>query len=170
MTNIVIILHDIRSTHNVGSILRTADGFGISKVYITGYTPYPITKDDARLPHIANKLQASITKTSLGAENTVSWQGGQDLGRVIVDLKSSGYTIYALEQAKNAINLSDLKPEDKVAFIVGTETTGLDKTTLKQVDKIVEIPMLGSKESFNVAVAAAICMYHLRFSGQINIS
>lgn len=165
MREIVLIVHDIRSTHNVGSLLRTADGFGVQHVYFTGYTPYPqLPTDDTRLPHIAQKLERQISKTGLGAEHTVSWSQTEDLPVLLSTLKAEGYRLTALEQDKNAVPLPDYKPPQKLALLIGREVEGIDKTLLQSFDDIIEIPMFGQKESFNVVQATAVTLYHLRFS------
>lgn len=162
MRSITLIIHDIRSCHNVGSLLRTADGFGIDTVYLTGYTPYPVKADDTRLPHIAQKLTRQIAKTALGAEDTVSWQQSDSIEEVIRMLRADGYHIVALEQDASAISLPTYVPPERVALLLGREVEGIDPELLLQTDAIVEIPMFGNKESFNVAQAAAIALYHLR--------
>lgn len=158
---LVLIVHDIRSTHNVGSLLRTADGFGVTKVYLTGYTPYPQLADDPRLPHLAAKLDRQIHKTALGAEQSVPWQTS-DLSSLLQHLRANGYRLVALEQANTAVALPDFHPPDKLALLLGREVEGVDSKWLDQMDDIVEIPMFGSKESFNVAQAAAVALYQLR--------
>ena len=163
--NFVLLLHNIRSTHNVGSILRTADGFNASCVYMTGYSPYPKSKEDSRLPHISNKLDNKIHKTALGAEKIVKWQYVKDVEVVLTHLKADGYILAALEQGSQAVDLPLFKLPRKTALILGNELTGIDKEVLACADVQLQIPMYGSKESFNVAVAAAIAMYHLRFYG-----
>lgn len=163
MREIILVAHDIRSANNVGSLLRTADGLGLHEVILTGYTPYPIEANDSRLPHLANKIHRQITKTSLGAEQTVSWQHIADLSRAISGLRKRGFLIIALEQSKDAKDIRRFMPSGKLAVMVGNEVTGLDDEALSQADKVVEIKMLGAKESFNVAIAAAIALYHLKF-------
>lgn len=163
MREIVVIAHDIRSCHNVGSLIRTAEGLGINKIYLTGYTPYPSQKLDSRLPHIHKKLNRQIHKTALGAENSIDWEHHPDVAVLIDSLKSSGYTALALEQTKNSTKLPDYNPPQKVALILGREIEGLDSKILKKCDEVIEIPMLGKKESFNVVEAASIALYHLRF-------
>jgi len=164
MRRIILIAHDIRSTHNVGSLLRTADGLGIEKVYFTGYTPYPSSNSDRRLPHIAQKLHKQIAKTALGAEQSVTWEHRQDIGALLEELKAQHYTLLALEQAPAAVTLPAYEPTEKIAIVLGREVEGVDKAILELVDTIVEIPMFGSKESFNVVQAAAMVMYHCRFA------
>ena len=151
----------MRSAHNVGSMLRTADGLGIACVYLTGYTPYPSSKDDIRLPHMAAKTAHQIHKTALGAEKSVIWRFEPDVKKVIGELRAQAYKLVALEQTDEAIELRQLKPVGKVALIVGSEVGGLEKSVLDLCDTHVQIPMSGKKESFNVSVAAAIALYHL---------
>jgi 23S rRNA (guanosine2251-2'-O)-methyltransferase len=164
MRDITVIAHDIRSSHNVGSLLRTADGLGISKVYFSGYTPYPVAANDNRLPHLAKKIDAAIAKTALGAEKTVAWEHIEDLDKLLQTLKAEGYEIVALEQAVNAMKLPDYRAPGKVAIILGREVEGIEPDLLAKCDQIVEIPMFGPKESFNVVQAAAMTMYQLRFA------
>lgn len=166
MRDIVLIVHDIRSTHNVGSLLRTADGIGVTHVYFTGYTPYPtLTENDPRLPHIHKKMTEQIHKTALGAELSVSWSQNDDVFRVLTKLRNDGYELIALEQHKNAITLPAFSPPSKVALLLGREVEGVATELLNAVDGIVEIPMNGQKESFNVVQAAAIALYHFRYMG-----
>lgn len=162
MRKLALIIHNIRSCHNVGSMLRTADALA-AEVYMTGYTPYPKSKNDKRLPHLIAKTTRQIEKTSLGAEKSMSWHQSDSVKTIIKDLTNNGFEVVALEQANNSIGLPDYQPGRKVAIIVGREREGLEISILKQVDKIIEIPMLGAKESLNVANAAAIALYHCRF-------
>jgi len=164
MRKLALVVHNVRSTHNVGSLLRTADGLGITKVFLCGYTPYPEVKNDDRLPHIRQKVGRAIHKTALGAELSVDWEYVPDIGTCLVGLSRSGYKIAALEQTNQSINLASFKPGGKMALVVGNEVDGIDKKTLKLMDCHLAIPMLGHKESFNVAVAAAIALYHLRYA------
>ena len=164
MRKIVLIVHNVRSCHNVGSLLRTADGLGVTKVYLTGYTPYPSEPGDKRLPHEAAKVHKQIQKTALGAEASVPWHSAADIYKVITQLKADGYLVAAIEQQDQALSLPDWKPPGKVALIVGRETDGIEQEVLKVCDLAVEIPMFGKKESFNVVQAAAMALYHCRFS------
>jgi tRNA G18 (ribose-2'-O)-methylase SpoU len=152
----------VRSAHNAGSLLRTADGLGVEAVYFTGYTPYPEMDGDERPPHIRQKISKSIAKTALGAEKTQAWQHYQDINAVLLELRKKGFEIVALEQSGQAINLSKFEPSQKTAVLIGNEVDGLDEKILGIVSRHVHIPMLGAKESFNVSVAAAIALYHLR--------
>lgn len=159
MPEIIVIAHNIRSTHNVGAIFRTAEGFGVKHIILSGYTPYPAVQNDTRLPHIANKLTTQIHKTALGAEEIVpfSHQEQPDFRQ----LKFDGYTIVALEQSANSIKLSAYKPPQKIALLLGEEVHGITPEMLHECQDILEIPMVGKKESFNVSVATGIALYAL---------
>jgi 23S rRNA (guanosine2251-2'-O)-methyltransferase len=163
MREISLIVHDIRSCHNVGSLLRTADGMGVKTVFLTGYTPYPIPPNDTRLPHIAAKVERRIHKTALGAESSVNWKYIQDIQKVFELLKEDEFELVAIEQSKKAKPIADIDFPNKVALIVGNEVDGIDESTLLLVNKVAEIPMFGKKESYNVAQATAMALYHLRF-------
>jgi 23S rRNA (guanosine2251-2'-O)-methyltransferase len=163
MREIVLIAHDIRSTHNVGSLLRTAEGLGVDMVWLTGYSPYPEKLKDDRLPHISRKLNAQIHKTALGAENFIRWDCSQEIEPVIKELKDQGYVMVGLEQADGAVPLPDFSPSQKTAVVLGREVEGLDPHIISKCSSLVEIPMLGEKESFNVVQAAAMVLYHCRF-------
>lgn len=162
MTRLVLIIHNVRSAHNVGSMLRTAEGLGIDKVYMTGYTPYPEAKDDERLPHLSRRMTVQIHKTALGAEESVPWERIEDIGSAVKELRGNGFIIAALEQAEAAIALPTFNGEGNLALIVGNEVEGLDEAALKLTDIRLVIPMAGQKESFNVAAAAAMALYHLK--------
>lgn len=163
LRSIVLIAHNLRSCHNVGSLLRTADGLGIDMVYLTGYTPYPLAAQDNRMPHIAAKAHKQITKTALGAENSVDWRQDEDITEVIDSLRNSGYVIVSLEQT-DATNIDLWVPPKKVALIVGRETEGIETEVLNMSDITIEIPMSGKKESFNVVQAAAMALFYCKFS------
>lgn len=163
--DIVVIAHDIRSTHNTGSLLRTCDGLGVRAVYFTGYTPYPaLSENDPRLPHITQKLTRQIHKTALGAEDSVPWSHIEDIHACIRQLHSQGFTVAALEQTSRSTPLPDFKAPQKIALLLGREVEGIGPDILALCDVAVEIPMAGQKESFNVVQAAAMALYHLRFS------
>ena len=161
MSKIILILDNIRSIHNVGSILRTADGFGVSSVLFCGYTPYPKLKDDSRLPHEFEKSTRAIHKTALGAETTVKCAIYASTKDAITQAKAEGYVIVALEQSKSSIPLQTYNSTQPVAIVLGNEVEGITSDTLSLCDVIIEIPMFGKKESFNVSVATAICLYEL---------
>jgi tRNA G18 (ribose-2'-O)-methylase SpoU len=163
MTELVLIAHNLRSAHNVGSLLRTCEGLGVEQVYLTGYTPYPLAAGDDRLPHLAQKTDKQIAKTALGAEKSLAWQHAADINAVLAGLKRRAFAVAALEQAPDAIRLPDFDPPKKLALIVGREVEGIELEILAVCDHILEIPMFGRKESFNVAQAAAMALYYLRF-------
>jgi len=168
MRQLALILNDIRSAHNVGALLRTADGLGVQNVYITGYTPYPLTKDDTRLPHLSQKISERIDKTALGAIKTVNWKHEKNIYNLIHKLRADGYVISALEQTPGAKALPSYAVPDKLVLILGNEVKGLSKKIMASVDINLEIPMFGEKESFNVAAAAAMALYHCRFEGTVD--
>ena len=156
---IIVIAHNIRSTHNVGSIFRTGEGFGVRKIILSGYTPYPVVPNDPRLPHISAKLTDQIHKTALGAEELVpfEYQETPDLEA----LRSENYRIVGLEQDDRAIKLSEFKSPDKIVLLLGEEVEGLTPELRAACDDLIEIPMNGKKESFNVSVAAGIALYQI---------
>ena len=162
MTNkVILVLNNIRSAHNVGAILRTADGLGVEKVFLCGYTPYPISNHDTRLPHLAHKIDSKIAKTALGAEKSQDWAYVKDIKLTIDSLKNDGYQLVALEQSSQSTDLTNIKPSSKLALIVGNEIDGVDSDVLKDCDITAEIPMRGKKESFNVSVATGIALFYI---------
>jgi 23S rRNA (guanosine2251-2'-O)-methyltransferase len=163
MRDIILIAHNVRSAHNVGSLLRTCEGLGIHRVYLTGYTPYPHTNSDARLPHLSQKIDKQISKTALGAEREDIWQQSPAIEPVLENLRKDGYRIVALEQISTSQALPDFKPPQKLVLLVGREVEGLEESILALCDEALEIPMFGQKESFNVVQAAAMALYHCRF-------
>jgi 23S rRNA (guanosine2251-2'-O)-methyltransferase len=156
---IVVIAHNIRSTHNIGAILRTSDGFGVSRVYCTGYTPYPTLPGDTRLLHLRDKLTRQIHKTALGAEATMPITQSDELAPVLAEVRATGYQLVALEQSPQSVMLPDFKPQQKIALLLGEEVHGIPGDVLAQCDAVIEIPMHGKKESFNVSVATGIALY-----------
>jgi tRNA G18 (ribose-2'-O)-methylase SpoU len=163
MRRTVLVIHNVRSALNVGSMLRTAEGLGVDKVYITGYTPYPETENDERLPHHRRRTSSQIHKTALGAEQFMKWDYEAELEDCLKLLRKDGFILVALEQTPDALNLADFKSDKDVALVVGNEVEGLDSQLLESVDLSLKIPMSGRKESFNVAVAAGIALYHLSY-------
>ena len=147
-----LLLDNIRSAYNVGAIFRTADGAGVAKVIIGGYTPAPTDR--------FGRVQAEIKKTSLGASETMTWEKVDTLAKMICKLQSEGFTVVAVEQTPNAQSLPDFVEPTKVAYVLGNEIEGVGEDVLALVDTAVEIPMLGQKESLNVSVAAGIVLYH----------
>jgi len=170
MPEIVVIIHDIRSSYNVGSLLRTCEGLGVRRVYLTGYTPYPKSSNDTRLPHTAAKVTAKIQKTALGAQESLEWEQSDDVQTVISTLKKQGYDIVGLEQTERSLQLPDYVPTKNIALVLGREVEGLDNTLSEACDTMIEIPMAGEKESFNVAVAAGMALYHLAYADRISSS
>lgn len=159
MSEIIVIAHNIRSTHNIGAIFRTCEGFGVLKIIISGYSPYPKLPNDTRLPHIEAKLTAQIHKSALGAESMVPFEYQE-----ILDLnhfKDQGYTIVGLEQDKRSIMLPDYKVPQRIVLLLGEEVEGITNDLRNMCDDLIEIPMVGKKESFNVSVAAGIALYAL---------
>lgn len=166
--NVILVAHDIRSTHNVGAFFRTCDGLGVSRILFSGYTPYPTFEGDSRLPHFADKLTRQIHKTALGAESSVPFDIFKTLDEALASLKESDVTLIALEQAKNSsspeairLELNRSNTDKTVALIIGNEIHGVNSETLQGVDYVMEIPMHGTKESLNVSVATAIALYEL---------
>lgn len=163
MRQIVLIAHNVRSCHNVGSLLRTAEGLGVAHVYLSGYTPFPLMQNDPRLPHLATKIDRQIAKTALGAEKLQAWTHMDDLNTVLKDLRGQGFTLAALEQAPRAQSLPGYRAPERIALLVGREVEGVEPEVLALMDIVFEIPMFGKKESFNVAQAAAMALYQLTF-------
>jgi 23S rRNA (guanosine2251-2'-O)-methyltransferase len=166
MKDIILIAHNLRSCHNIGSLLRTAEGLGVKEVILSGYTPYPLPlngESDPRLPHEALKLHKQISKTALGAETSQSWHHSDSLEGELQRLRADGYLIAAIEQASTSVKLNHFTTPDKIALLVGREVEGVEPEVLAHMDTILEIPMFGSKESFNVVQAAAMALYQCRF-------
>jgi tRNA G18 (ribose-2'-O)-methylase SpoU len=149
-----VILHNIRSAHNVGSVFRTADAAGVRKIYLTGYTPAPIDR--------FGRENAEIAKTSLGATNTVSYEQVEDIGVVIDRLAREGVRIVAVELTQNAVPYSTYPYTGDIAFVFGNEITGLESEVLERIREHIMIPMSGSKESLNVSVCAGIILFRAR--------
>lgn len=142
-----VLAHDIRSLHNVGSIFRTADGAGVSKIYLSGYTGTPPRKE--------------IAKVALGAEESVEWEYIKDPLPVLNDLKERGFALVALELTDSSIDYQSFTPRGPVCLLVGNEVAGVESAFLKRADTHIKIPMRGQKESLNVAVAFGIAVYAL---------
>lgn len=162
MPEIIVIAHNIRSTHNVGSIFRTSEGFGVAKIILSGYTPYPTIPNDPRLPHIRDKLTAQIHKTALDAETIVPFEYQEQPN--IDELRAAGYTIVGLEQDERSVMLPSYVPPAKAALLIGEEVEGITNDLRDICDVLIEIPMVGRKESFNVSVATGIALYALTSS------
>lgn len=148
-TPLVIILDDIRSLHNIGSVFRTSDAFLVEKIYLCGITAVPPNKE--------------IHKTALGATETVDWVYEKDVLNVITSLKSENTLVYAIEQTEQATMLHDFEPKkgQKLALIFGNEVKGVSQEAIDLSDGVIEIPQLGSKHSLNIAVSAGIVIWDL---------
>ena len=153
MKKTTLILHDIRSNHNVGSLFRTADCVGIGEIILTGYTPTPIDK--------FNRPVKEIAKTALGAEKSITWKHEKDIKKVLKKLKEYGFTIIAIEQSENSVDYKKVKVKGNTAIILWNEVEGAPKNLLKICDIVAEIPMKGEKESLNVSVAGAVVMFRI---------
>ena len=143
----IIIAHNIRSLHNVGSIFRSADVFAVEKIYLTGYT--------------GNPPQKEIAKTALGSEDRVTWEKVEDIFPLIEKLRSDGYQVIGLETGEGVQPLGSLPSHKPIALVLGNEVTGIESEVVKKLDGLAEIPMLGPKKSLNVSVAAGIAMFEL---------
>ncbi|MBR3353081.1 TrmH family RNA methyltransferase [Candidatus Saccharibacteria bacterium] len=161
---LVLVLDNIRSCYNVGAILRTAEGFGIDKVILSGYTPR--IHDESLLPHLRDKLDHEIHKTALGAEDLLTIVSLDNIKVDLVKYKKTGWQVIGLENNIATNNLLKLgtadirkRLSDKIVLILGEEVKGIDHSLYDIVDLFLEIPMKGKKESFNVSVAAGIAMY-----------
>ena len=165
---IILGLHNIRSTYNVGAILRTAEGLGVSKVICSGYTPW--FKKPGLLPHLVSKLQRQIHKSALGAEEMLETDWTKDIVSELERLKELGYQIVGLENnlKGETVLLSDpncrAKLGDKVVLLLGEEVEGIPEELHDSIELFLEIPMKGQKESFNVSVAAGIALFFLSYN------
>ena len=155
--SLILILHDIRSAHNVGSMFRTADGAGVDEIVLSGYSPVPPKKDALYL----TDADKALRKTALGAEESMAWKKVASLPRLVNQLRKEGYEIVALEQATGSIDYRQYRGKHKVALIVGNEVGGVVEKVLKNCDTILEIPMRGKKNSLNVSVATGIALYQI---------
>ncbi len=147
MRELHLIAHDIRSLENVGALFRTADSLGVSKLWLSGYTAAP---PDPR-----------ITKVALGADKSVPFEAIQDISEVFSMLDKEGIPVYALELTKDAIDLAKFNAPDRMALLLGTETTGIPPSLLEKCDGAIKITQKGIKESLNVAIAAAIASWSI---------
>jgi 23S rRNA (guanosine2251-2'-O)-methyltransferase len=150
---VIVILDNIRSTFNVGSIFRTADALGVKTLILGGTTPAPVDR--------FGRARADIAKVALGAEKSVGWKYEKNILKSIKKLKKEGYQIIAVEQAKNSVDYKKVKIKNKVAFIMGEEVKGINKNILKMADVVAEIPMRGQKESLNVSVAFGVALFRI---------
>ncbi len=148
-TPVIVVLENIRSAYNVGSVFRTSDAFLVEAIYIIGYTSQP--------PH------TEIKKTALGAEESVTWKHFDTSAEAIVDLKENGYNIYAVEQVEGSFKLNAIgfEMDEKIAVIFGNEKAGVEQSTISLCDGCIEIPQLGMKHSLNIATAAGVVLWEL---------
>jgi tRNA G18 (ribose-2'-O)-methylase SpoU len=166
---LALIIHNVRSAYNVGALFRTADGAGVKRIFLTGYTPCPYVLRtsvaggpmQARIPVYLTRAEKELVKTALGAEKSVLWKKSVSLRRVLTDLRKEGFVIVALEQCEKSVDFRKYVPKSDVALILGNEVRGVDAKILKQCDAIIEIPMRGKKNSLNVAVAGGIALYQI---------
>lgn len=157
---VYLILHNIRSAQNVGAIFRTSDAAGISKIYLTGYTPAPVDR--------FGRARKDIAKTALGAEKNIEWKHIKSISSLVKKLKKEKtipagrqVKIIAVEQSEKAIDYKKIKIKSPTMFIFGNEVRGLSKSILNNSDTVAQIPMLGKKESLNVSVAAGIFIFRV---------
>ena len=151
MHEVAILLHNIRSSHNVGSIFRTADAAGVATLYLSGYTPTPLDR--------FGRPNKEIAKTALGGEASVQWKYYKSPVSVITALKKKDWNIVAVEQDARAIDYRSYHIAAPTLFILGNEVRGVSKSLLRRCDAVLEIPMRGKKESLNVSVAAGIVLF-----------
>jgi tRNA G18 (ribose-2'-O)-methylase SpoU len=146
-----VLLHNVRSAHNVGSIFRTADAAGVSKIFLSGYTPSPVDR--------FGSPRKDISKVALGAEKYIPWEYQKNPYAIISALRKEGWHIVGVEQDARAINYRMFKIKRPTLFIFGNEVRGISPALRKKCDTVVEIPMRGKKESLNVSVAAGIILF-----------
>lgn len=149
----ILILHNIRSNHNVGSLFRTAECAGISEIVLSGYTPAPIDKFGRPVKEIA--------KTALGAEKTLPWRHFKTLKKALEDFRKENAFVVGIEQGKNSIDYKKVKPKTLTVFVLGNEVKGLSKKDIEFCDVLAEIPMKGKKESLNVSIAGAVAIFRI---------
>jgi len=148
-TPLILILDDIRSLHNIGSVFRTADAFLIEKIYLCGITATPPNKE--------------IHKTALGATDTVAWEYAKDVLEVITKLQAEATEVWAIEQVENSVYLNDFipEPQKKYALVFGNEVKGVSQEAIKLCSGTIEIPQLGTKHSLNISVSAGIVVWDI---------
>lgn len=152
---VTVVLDNVRSMHNIGSIFRTADGFAVEQIYLCGITAHP--------PH------REIEKTALGATQSISWTYFTDTNEAIEILRNKGYRIIAIEQARNSTMLHEYTPDnnEKYALIFGNEVNGVADDIMEKIDDCIEIPQFGTKHSFNIVVSAGIVLWD--FFAKLNL-
>jgi 23S rRNA (guanosine2251-2'-O)-methyltransferase len=163
MQEVAVLLHNIRSVHNVGSIFRTSDAAGVSKVFLSGYTPTPVDR--------FGYARKDLSKVALGAEKTVPWEYEKNAFRIIAKLREEGWLIVGVEQDKRSIDYrkfsarggsaSGGRANKPTLFVLGNEVRGISPALRNKCDQLIEIPMRGKKESLNVSVAAGIILFSI---------
>lgn len=151
MQKVAVLLHNIRSAHNIGSIFRTCDAAGVQKIYISGYSPTPLDR--------FGRAQKDIAKTALGAESSVSWEYAKSPAALLRRLKADGWRIVGIEQDPRAKDYRTFMDGSPTLFIFGNEVRGISSALRKKCDALLEIPMRGKKESLNVSVAAGVILF-----------
>ena len=150
---VIVVLDNIRSVHNVGSIFRTSDALGVHKIFLCGVTPTPIDR--------FGRERNDLHKSALGAEKNVSWEYCSSTLSCVEQLKKEGYTVVCVEQTKNSLDYKNVTPKNKTCFIFGNEVEGITKDVLKEADQVAEVIMVGKKESLNVSVTFGIVMFRI---------
>lgn len=150
---ICVLLHNIRSAQNVGSIFRTADAIGVKEIFLSGYSPSPLDK--------FLRPVSGIAKTALGAEKSIPWSVVPDVEKHIQSMKDHGYHVVGLEQDTRAIDFREFHVHQKTLFLVGNEVEGISESLRNQCDTLIEIPMKGMKESLNVSVAFGVALFRI---------
>ncbi|HEU0080803.1 MAG TPA: TrmH family RNA methyltransferase [Candidatus Paceibacterota bacterium] len=148
---ICILLHDIRSVYNVGAIFRTADAVGVSKIYLTGYSPTPLDR--------FGQPRSDFAKCALGAERSVPWEYAKTPDDIVARLKADGFSLLCVEQAPRSVDYKKAEPPARSLVVFGNEVAGISKELLEICDVVAEIPMRGEKESLNVSVSAGIVLF-----------
>ena len=153
---VIVVLDNVRSMHNVGSVFRTSDGFAVQQIFLCGITAQP--------PH------REIEKTALGATQSISWLYFNGIKEALLHLRNEGYQIIAIEQAENSISLNHFQPQNnqKYALIFGNEVNGVSDEAMEMIDACIEIPQFGTKHSFNIVVSAGIVLWD--FFSKLNLS
>jgi len=165
---LIVIAHNIRSIYNVGTIFRTADAFGVKAIHLTGYTPYPAIEHDSRPPHVRQAMARQLHKTALGAETSVPFTYHEHPVELVRQYRQHGFRIAALEQDERSVPLAEYMCPERLVLLLGEERHGITPDILTLCDDVLEIPMLGMKESLNVSVATGIALYALTNSHKNN--
>ncbi len=150
---IVVVLDNIRSVHNVGSVFRTSDALGVSKIFLCGITPTPVDR--------FGRDRDDLHKAALGAEKSVAWKHHPSTLELVTSLKAEGYSVIAIEQCERSVDYKTVIVSDKTAFVFGNEVDGVSKDVLEQCDVVADIPMMGEKESLNVSVSFGVAMFRM---------